>query len=389
MRILIVSGGHLPIPAVQGGAVESLIEMYLKENEKRYHNDIDVVSTVLPVSEENKILEYKYSRFIFINNKSKIKKVYYKFINKISNKYIGNYFINKAIKKVKHSKKEYDVVLCENEPAFTILLKKHFRNSKIILHLHNDFLNKDTKRYNEIIESCDRILAVSEFIKTRVNCEDKCSVTYNGIDIQRFNEKINFIDIEELRKKYNISEDDFVFIFVGRIVKEKGIEELVKAFIKLNDKYKHIKLLVVGSPFFAKKKQSKFYNYLRQISNENIIFTGYIPNIKTPNFYNIANVQVTPTLIEEAFGLTALESMVSGKRVIATNSGALPEIVKNENGQIIKREKIEEELYNAMEEEYLNRDLYKQTKKEDFDFTIYSHEEYANRINKSIEELVK
>ena len=65
MKVLIVSGGHLPIPAVQGGAVENLIEMYLEENEKKYHNKIDVVSMVLPVSEQNKILEYKYSRFIF------------------------------------------------------------------------------------------------------------------------------------------------------------------------------------------------------------------------------------------------------------------------------------------------------------------------------------
>ena len=38
MKVLIVSGGHLPIPAVQGGAVENLIEMYLEENEKKYHN---------------------------------------------------------------------------------------------------------------------------------------------------------------------------------------------------------------------------------------------------------------------------------------------------------------------------------------------------------------
>ena len=327
MKVLIVSGGHLPIPAVQGGAVENLIEMYLEENEKKYHNKIDVVSMVLPVSEQNKILEYKYSRFIFINNKNKLKNIYYRLINKISNKYIGNYFINKTIKKVKKSEKEYDVILCENEPAFTILLKKHFEKSKIVLHLHNDFLSKETKRYDEIIKSCDKILAVSEYIKTKVSCDNKCIVTYNGINIERFSEELNSDDINNLRKKYDISKNDFVFIFVGRIVKEKGIEELIKAFTRLNDKYKNIKLIVVGSPFFAKREQSKFYNHLKQISNENIIFTGYIPNGETPNLYDIANVQVTPTLIEEAFGLTALEAMVSGKRVIATNSGALPEII--------------------------------------------------------------
>ena len=48
MRILIVNRCVLPLPAVQGGAVETLIESYLEENDKKYHDEIDVVSVPIP-----------------------------------------------------------------------------------------------------------------------------------------------------------------------------------------------------------------------------------------------------------------------------------------------------------------------------------------------------
>ena len=64
---------------------------------------------------------------------------------------------------------------------------------------------------------------------------------YNGIDTEKFN--VN-IDIEKERKKFNIKKEDRVFLYTGRIVKEKGIKELVLAFNKI--KNKNYKLIIVG-----------------------------------------------------------------------------------------------------------------------------------------------
>ena len=71
MNILIISRYYLPIPAVMGGAVETLIESYLDENEKKFHDNIDVVSTPIPSNLNHDVKKYKYANFIYFKNKGK------------------------------------------------------------------------------------------------------------------------------------------------------------------------------------------------------------------------------------------------------------------------------------------------------------------------------
>ena len=157
MKILIVSDGSLPIPAVQGGAVETLITSYIDENERIYHDNIDVISS--PVPKDLKVKKYKYTNFIYLKRQSNnsLYNIICRFSKKYLKKYIGTHYLNKAIKKIKN--KKYDVIISENETLFPIVLKKKF-DSKIILHLHNDRLNPNTKFYKEIINSTDKIFAI-------------------------------------------------------------------------------------------------------------------------------------------------------------------------------------------------------------------------------------
>ncbi len=381
MRILIVNRCVLPLPAVQGGAVETLIESYLEENDKKYHDEIDVVSVPIPTEMQKKIKKYKYSNFIYIKNKS-INSLYnlcHRTIKKLG-KYIGDYFINSAIKEIKNSKKEYDIIVCENEPVYVMLLKKHFKG-KVVLHLHNDFLNRETPFYEDIIQSCDLILPVSNYIKKRVNCPKKCITTYNGIDLKLFKNNSN----SKLKKQYNINDKDFIYSYIGRVSKDKGINELTDAFIKLNDKYKDIKLFIIGDPIGSPNskvaEKDYFYNSLLKKKNNNMIFTGYIDNKKLYQYIDITNVQVIPSIVNEAFGLVAIEALAMDKRLIVTDAGALPEITNKKYGRIVKRENLTNNLYTAMEEEYLNR---KKNKNCLNNLKQFSKEEYAKRLHDNL-----
>ena len=73
-----------------------------------------------------------------------------------------------------------------------------------------------------------------------------------GVDLEEFNPK-RFVDVKK-------EDDKFTFLFVGRIVGDKGINELVEAFTKLHDKHRNTRLVLVGN--FVQKSQIEFYEEL-------------------------------------------------------------------------------------------------------------------------------
>ena len=379
--ILIISGGHLPIPAVMGGAVEALIESYISENDAIYHDNLDVLSVEIPLEYQKKAKKYKYTNFIYIKNQSKnsIYNICCRFLKKI-NIHVGSYYINKGIRIIKKMNKKYDIILCENEPVYTLLLKQNF-DCKIILHLHNDYLHPKKNYYTKVINNCDKIFAVSNYMKERIACPKKCIIVYNGIDFNLFTKKVTNDEKDKIRKKYNIAKNDFVFIFVGRVVHFKGISELIDAFLLLNQKYDNVKLLIIGKPSNNSKSNISFYEKMMSKRNSNIKFVGYVSNDIIYKYYSISNVQVTPTLVNEAFGLTALEALVCKKRVIASKSGALPELINKNCGVVVDKNNLVNNLFKAMEDEYLNKEkntLNIATLKE------FTKEKYGKRMHDNI-----
>ena len=114
----------------------------------------------------------------------------------------------------------------------------------------------------------------------------------NGINLSYFNYNIvKKSEKEELRKKYDIAENDFVFLYVGRIVGDKGINELVESFDFLSKNYLNSKLLLVGNlenhldPI--KENTEKLICY-----NDKIICTGYQKDVRP--FFAISDVFVFP-----------------------------------------------------------------------------------------------
>lgn len=345
---IILPGDKLPLPSVKGGAVESLVQCLLDYNEK-YHTYNFVVFSVYNEEAALKSRSYKHTDFKYINADSlnyKLKQVFRWIYNRFF-PYIGNQFINSVMNGMDT---DYDYVLIENAPWFVILLKRKM-NMSMVQHLHNNYLGITSSFNQQIIDNSDFVLAVSKFIKNEIlshlNCTPELiSVLYNGISLERFGKSEC---LWSLREQLGISHDDFVFVFSGRLVPEKGIKELLLAIKQIQ--HLNFKLLIIGSSFFSSDRKTSFIEELQNLSSElpNVIFTGYIPYQKIQDYYHLANVAIVPSIGDEACPLSCIEFMASSLPLIVTDSGGMVELVDEDCAIIIKRnENIITQLKDAM-----------------------------------------
>ena len=163
----------------------------------------------------------------------------------------------------------------------------------------------------------------------------------------------------ELKEKYKINNNDFVYMYTGRVCHEKGVLELIRAFKKVLAKVPNAKLMVVGSRWYNQIDKDEYFNSLIEESEEikdKIIFTGYIYPEDMPEIYGLADVLVIPTLCQEAFGMVALEGMVMKIPIVATYSGGMTEVLEGVAYLVKKDELLVENLSNGMVEYYKNVD---------------------------------
>ena len=366
IKVLLINYGPKPLPAVCGGGVETLIESFYSN----CSNNINV-TVASCYNKSAKELSDKYSNVSFIYIKTnvlfKVQQIIRYIINKYSKHYIGNAFIYYLNKYTDFN--NYDVIISENGVDYGRYLRKKYKG-KLVLHLHNDFLNKNIENSILIKESYDQIWTLSKFVYDRVNevvGKTKVRILYNGVNLSDFSQK-SLNEREKNRNIYNISKKDFVFAFCGRFVEEKGILQLIKAFEGVNLKYPNSKLLIIGDY----KKKNDYTNLLLEYkSNKNIIFTGQIDHNELPKIMDIADVGIAPTVhlnkffskgkyngFCEGFNLTLIEFMGLGKPVIASNSGGMPELVTDMVGLLVNcnENHLEEELVLSMEK-YLKNSI--------------------------------
>ena len=392
-RILVIINGGLPIPSIKGGAIETLINLFVDDNEIKNKYDISIYSNYCDGIEKY-VNKYSNTHFYYIDTTNIFYKISYAIrgvIRRFLRINIKSAFTARLLKMEKNSINNYDVILVENYISCIEPISKKY-NGKIVAHLHNDsIINATYHNGVSIIEKCCKILTVSEFIKNRVNSvkkTNKVEVVYNGIDRTLF--KPNFNNREELRKKYGINEDDIVFLFSGRVCEEKGVMPLVNAFKRIDNK--NCKLLIVGASFYSSTMNSKFIKELKSNLNdkkEHVLFTGYVEYEKMPEIYQVADILVVPSLFEEALSLTLIEGMSTRLPVIISNSGGMPEVV-NETAFIAKRENIEEDLKKYMSMYINNSELRNEMAEKAYKRSeSFSKENYLVNFWRVIDELLK
>ena len=391
MKLAILTCGMLPIPAVQGGAVENLIDFYLEFNDLHRLHDITVYSPWDAKVEKHPALSSQVNHYVYIDVTSLKARIGRKLYGYFHSHEYYNYFIEYYFEEVYSSlkKRDFDIILLENCPGYAYKLsQRRFKN--LILHLHNNLLHSSSRYHNEIFNSLTKILTVSDFIKQRISSiqpNNKTQTIHNGIDLKMFSSK-NTLSI--CRKSLGFSEDDFIIVYSGRINNEKGISELIDALLNLRN-YPQIKLLVLGSSFFDNAKiEDEFISSLKNKAKEiedKIVFTGYIPYNHVPDYLQLANIAVLPSMWDEPFGLTIVEAMSMGLPLITTRSGGIPEICEG-TAIIVERDNIVNNLVTSI------LDLYKHSEKRN-EMTaaslkrakLFDKETYAKNIFAAIENI--
>lgn len=178
----------------------------------------------------------------------------------------------------------------------------------------------------------------------------------NGVETQtKFNPKlISSEDIHELRQQYHLTSNDFVVGFTGRLVHDKGVEELCEAMNLLHEKHpqKSIKLLVIGEPEKRDALPAKTLDYLKNSSN--VILTGRIPYSEIQKYYLLMDVLVLPSY-REGFPTVVLEACsMDIPAIVSRSTGCIDSIVEGLTGVYveIKSSDIAEKIERFFDYEY-------------------------------------
>ncbi len=181
-----------------------------------------------------------------------------------------------------------------------------------------------------VMERVDMFLPFTETAKKVLQIEgvteDKIKVIYPGVDIERFRPGNK---PDELLSKNNIDRDSFVILYVGKLVSWKGIHNLVYAAKILKDK--GVKDFVVAVAGKGAQKENMQKLIKETGTDEHFKFLDFVSYNEIPDVYRMADVFVLPSYPtmtwQEQFGMVLVEAMASGKPVISTLSGSIPEVV--------------------------------------------------------------
>jgi glycosyltransferase involved in cell wall biosynthesis len=177
----------------------------------------------------------------------------------------------------------------------------------------------------------------------------------NGINTRFFNVNEELQKAAcELRKQFSLTDKDFVFVFVGRLVKDKGIEELVEAFSQLKEKHPHIKLLLVG-PYEPERDPLSPTTHKIIETDKSIIHAGFQQDIRP--YLMISQALAFPSY-REGFPNVPMQAGCLNLPSIVTDINGCNEIIEHgKNGLIIPVKDVPH-LQQAMESLLTNPALY-------------------------------
>ncbi len=343
VKLCLLTMGAYPVPATEGGAVETLVEWMAETYQKGcFSCSLDIISKdAVPARE--RAARYGKVAFHFIRYPAIAMKGY-RILKRVVRKLSGatpvrcNPYFSQALRLIR--KNRYDVVVVENAIWYVRPLKQHC-SSRVILHLHNDAADLAGTLGAALARQADGIMAVSDFVAGKLRREPgmpQVVTVKNAIDIPSFwGDTATKRQAERIRRKFGFSPDDVVCLFVGRLIPEKGIDALIDAVGKLDGC--HIKLLVVGGAAFRDSGQTDFAASLYRKAETlggRVAFAGYVEYQKLPPYYHACDIAVFPSQCNEAAGLVVLEAQSAGKPVVIARSGGMPEYVCGVSAQIVE-----------------------------------------------------
>lgn len=276
--------------------------------------------------------------------------------------------------------KPFDIVHYHAEgPAAMLWIPKIFRK-KVLVTIHGldykrDKWGKLGQKYIEFGEWCvakfaDNIIVLNKETQNYFKNKYNRSTVYipNGIS------KPNILLPNELAK-YNLKKDEYI-LFLGRIVPEKGIENLIKAFKKL----KTTKKLVIAG---GASDTNGFFNKMKQMasSDNRIIFTGFVDGNLLSELYSNAYLYVLPSKLE-GMPIGLMEAMAFGNCCLVSDIPECKNVVMN-HGIVFKNNDFND-LYLKLEELVKNPKKVEMLKSKSADYILNKYQ-WTTVINKTLE----
>lgn len=296
---------------------------------------------------------------------------------------------------------EIDIIHAHDNRAsiYSLILKRiyRYRKIKIVSHIHNSypwlakkininkFIDRITRNKYDFNICCgDTVLKYylentkyisNEKIKSIPNCLDTNTVTISEDE-----------EIREFKKCNDIPEDKFVFGFIGRITKQKGLIPFVHKLAEKSEVFKDSCFLIVGVGEQEEELKSLIKNYGIE---ELFIFAGY--KNETKNFYKVIDCFFLPSLYE-GLPMVLLEAMSYKRAIISMNVGSIAEVINNRTGVLITKgnyNKFVEELIKIKGEYERISELGKNAHryiKENYDISIQAKqvEDLYNKLSKEV-----
>jgi UDP-glucose:(glucosyl)LPS alpha-1,2-glucosyltransferase len=215
-----------------------------------------------------------------------------------------------------------NLIEVQNRPTIASYLRGRLPNAELVLHLHNDPQTMEGSRSvaerARLFGEMDAVYCVSHFVRQRF---------VDGLagDMSRVHTLHNGMDIARLPAQ--IPKERIVF-FAGRLVREKGVIETIKAFRLARSALPGWRLVVAGAD-----KMGLFSGKVPEITGdladlgEACRYAGMLGHADVMSYFAKAELSVVPTLTEEPLGRTAQEAMACGSALITSGSGGLKETV--------------------------------------------------------------
>jgi 1,2-diacylglycerol 3-alpha-glucosyltransferase len=259
-----------------------------------------------------------------------------------------NKLINEVIKwrpDVIHSQTEFSMMLVSRYIANKLKVP-HIHTYHTMYENYLDYLlggkiinkNISAKITKKILNSLDGVIAATNKTKNVLlsyGVSKPIYVVPTGIDLSKFQQKFSVEDKQKLMLDLQISQDDRIIVYVGRIAEEKNISEILTLLPDVTKVHKKVKLLIVGGGPYLDNLKDEVKN---QNLEENVIFTGMVSSEEVYKYYKLAEIFVNAST-SETQGLTYIEALSSGCPVVCKYDPCIDGVIEQGNNGYSYKEK--------------------------------------------------
>ena len=272
-------------------------------------------------------------------------------------------YVNEFIKKEENL--QSDLIELHNRPIYLTYLVNSLFNRTYILYFHNDPLSMSgSKTISErifLMKNCFKIIFNSNWSKRRF---------LKGMKNDFVNsEKLVVVNQSAMKNNFRIKNKKKIITFVGKLNRSKGYDLFGSAIIKILNKYKDWKAIVIGD-----EPRDKI-----DFNHDNLEKLGFKKHSDVINIYKKTSIAVVCSRWEEPFGRSSLEAAANGCAVIISNRGGLPETITN---GIILKKLSSNEIFKEIELLIKKKNIRKNLQKLSYKNFYLTHKYITNLIDK-------